>query len=370
MVAGEASGDFHGGRLLAELKARVPALSAYGLGGDEMARLNFEAVAESRDIAVVGLTEALRVLPRARQIFRLILAEVDRRGTRTAVLIDFAEFNLRLARQLHRRGVRVVYYISPQVWAWRRRRVKAIARTVDRMLVLFPFEVDFYRRHGVQVEHVGHPLIDEVPRLAQVWDLPAGGEGPRVLTLLPGSRRSEVRALLPSMLESAARAAAQLPIEVRLIEAPTVPRELFDQLLAAGRVEVRRIRGGDRFAAIAGSHLTLCAAGTATLEVGLLTTPMLVLYRVSRGTYWLARLLVSVPHASIVNLVLGRGAVPELLQEDGHPERVAAEALRLLRDPAAIAAMRSSLGELRQALGSGGASRNAAAVVAATLEAS
>ncbi len=368
IVAGEASGDLHGARLLAELEDLVPGLEAYGLGGDEMASQRFEPLAHSREIAVVGFIEVLKIVRRARAIFHRILTEVDRRGTRYAVLIDSPGFNLRLAKKLHRRGVRIVYYISPQVWAWRQGRVKQIARYVDRMLVLFPFEVDFYRRHGVEVAHVGHPLIDEVPPLAQVWDDRVDGDVPDryVVSLLPGSRASEVRSLLPALRAGAELLAERLPLTVQLIEAATVPGALFDEILDGCRLEVRRVRR-DRFAAIAGSHLALCASGTATLEVALVGTPMVVIYRVSPWTARLGRLLIRVPYASMVNLVLGRPAVPELLQEQAEPRRIAAEAARLLADRGAIDAMRRSFGELRRRLGAGGASRRAAAEVARRL---
>lgn len=369
VVAGEASGDLHGARLLAELKALVPEVRPFGLGGDEMRSTGFEALAHSSEISVTGFTEVLRILRRAHQIFRLLLAETDRRRATSAVLIDSPDFNLRLAAKLRRRGVRVIYYVSPQVWAWRRWRINQIARTVDRMLVIFPFEVDFYRRHGVEAVYVGHPLIDEIPVLEQVWDRSAD---PRsvpeslVLSLLPGSRSSEVRSLLPPMLASVRLIAEELPVEVRLIEAPTVPAELFDRLLADAGVELVRVKR-DRFRAIARSHLALCASGTATLEVGLLGTPMIVLYRLTWWSAWLARMLVNLPHFSMVNLVLGEAAVPELAQGEVEPRRLSAEAVRLLRDPERIAAMRRSLAGLRPRLGSGGASRRAAAEIAVRL---
>jgi lipid-A-disaccharide synthase len=201
VVAGEASGDLHGARLISELRRRVPDLTVFGLGGDEMREAGLEPVAHSSEISVVGLTEALKILSRAREIFADLLREVDRRHPGLAVLIDFPDFNLRLAKELKSRGVEVVYYISPQIWAWRRGRVKTISRLVDRMLVLFPFEVDFYRGHDVDVVHVGHPLVDEVPVLPQAWDRDgsAGGsfagpfDGPYRVALLPGSRTSSRR---------------------------------------------------------------------------------------------------------------------------------------------------------------------------------
>jgi lipid-A-disaccharide synthase len=386
MVAGEASGDLHGARLLAELRRLVPGVRAFGLGGPELRAAGLDAVADSSEVAVVGVVEVLKVLPRVRQVFAALLAEVDRRRPRAAVLIDFPDFNLRLAGRLARRGIPVIYYISPQVWAWRRGRVRTIARRVDEMLVLFPFEVEFYRRSGVRAVHVGHPLVDEVPRLPSAWERgPAAGE-PYRLALLPGSRRSEIEALLPVMLAGAATVAAELPVAVTLIRAPGIPEALLAEHVEAfrrrsagdlgrrgpdgsgrgGELPVR-VESEDRFGAIADSHLALCASGTATLEVGLLGTPMIVLYRLARWSYLLARLLVRLPNFAMVNLVLGREVVPELLQGEAEPERIGAEALRLLGDPEARARVRAGLAELRPRLGAGGASVRAAREVAEVL---
>jgi lipid-A-disaccharide synthase len=366
VVAGEASGDLHGARLISELRQRVPGLAAFGLGGDEMRAAGLQSVAHSSEVAVVGITEVLKVLPRIREVFADLLHEVDRRRPALAVLIDFPDFNLRLARQLKERGLEVVYYISPQVWAWRKGRVKTIARLVDRMLVLFPFEVDFYRGHGVDVIHVGHPLVDEVPVLPQVWDRGGQEDGPFRVALLPGSRLSEVEALLPILLAAVGRLASRLPVEARIIRAPTVPRELLDEAVELSGLPVAIVES-DRFAAVADSHVALCASGTATLEVGLLGTPMVMVYRLASWTYLLARLLVRLPNVALVNLVLGRRVVPELIQGQANPERIAAEAARLLTDAEARKEMRTALAEVRCRLGAGGASGRAAGEVAEML---
>jgi lipid-A-disaccharide synthase len=373
VVAGEASGDLHGARLLAELVRLVPGLTSFGLGGAELRAAGLEAVADSAEVAVVGITEVLKVLPRIREVFAALLREVDRRQPRAAVLVDFPDFNLRLARQLKRRGVPVVYYISPQVWAWRRGRVKTIARRVDKMLVLFPFEVDFYARGRVPAVHVGHPLVDEVPRLPSAWELgaPAAGE-PYGIALLPGSRPSEVEALLPAMLEAVRELARRLPLAVVLIKAPTISVASLEAALAQaapGSPAVRIVAGDERFAAIAGSHLALCASGTATLEVGLLGTPMVVLYRLASWTYALARMLVHLDDIALVNLVLGRRVVPELLQDEARGPRIAEESWRLLTCAEAREPMRAALAGVRARLGAGGASARAAEEVAKVLAA-
>ena len=362
LVAGEASGDLHGARLLGALRRRVGPLKAFGLGRGELLKEGLEPVSEE-SFAVVGLWEVLKVYRRAKRVFDQVLEEVDRRKPQAAILVDFPEFNLRLARQLKRRGVPVIYYISPQVWAWRRRRVHKIARRVDLMLVLFPFEEAFYRPHGLEVCHVGHPLVDEVPVLPQAWDRRREDGEPFRLALMPGSRSSEVRSLLPGMLAAADLLSKELKIEAFVVRAATIPRQTLEAILQAGG-STARIEEGDRFQAVAGAHLALCASGTATLETGLLGTPLLVLYRLAPWTYLLARLMVRLSHFSLVNLVLGEGVVPELVQRDAEPENVAALASRLLGDEQAIAGMRRRLADLRPRLGRGGASERAAAAVA------
>ncbi len=368
IVAGEASGDLHGARLLSALRDHLPELKSFGMGGDELEAAGMERIADAAEISVVGITEILRILGRARAIFDDLIAAVEARGTRFAVLIDFPEFNLRLAKQLAKRGVRVVYYISPQVWAWRKGRVKTIAKTIDRMLVLFPFEVDFFRDHGVDAVHVGHPLVDEVPQRPQAWDaIPVGtSPEPTRVVLLPGSRSSEVRALLPTMLRAVAQLETDRPMTVGLIQAATVPATLFDELLADSTLDVERVRS-DRYRAIADAHVAICASGTATLEVALLGTPMVMVYRVTSASYWLGRMLVRLPAVSSVNLVLDERVVPELLQGEACPDGIASEVRILLDDENARTSMRKGLARVRGALGASGGSRRAAAEVAAVL---
>lgn len=369
VVAGEASGDLHAARLMAELKRLRPAIEFFGLGGDEMAREGLSAVAHSSEVAVVGIFEALHILKRARQVFELLLAEAERRRPQVAVLVDFPEFNLRMARQLKRRGISVVYYISPQIWAWRRRRVKTIRDVVSKMLVLFPFEREFYRQHGVSVVHVGHPLVDEVPQLERKMTGNGSSDRSHTVALLPGSRRSEIEALLPVMLDAVRMLRQKMPVRPRLILAPTVPEERVSALLVenGNGLDIDVVRD-DRFSAIAAADLALCASGTATLEVGLLGTPLIVVYRVGFLTSVLARLLVRVPHIALVNLVLGERVAPELVQGGASPHAMAEKARELLEGPELVSRMTEKLATLREALGEPGASRRAAQEVLAVLD--
>ncbi len=362
LVAGEASGDLHGARLLEQLRKLGFDGGAFGMGGDELRAAGLSCIAHSSEVAVVGITEALKILPRARRIFVELLRQVDRQQPQAAVLIDFPDFNLRLAKALKRRGIPVIYYISPQVWAWRRGRVRTIRRVVEKMIVVFPFEVDFYRDHGIEATHVGHPLVDEVPQLAHAWDSGPDDGKPFHVTLLPGSRRSEVQVLLPILLAAGQRLAKKLPVRFSLIRASTISRRELEAELAKTGLAVSLV-SERRFQALASSHLALCAAGTATLEVGLLGTPMIVTHRVTAASALVGRLLLRLPYVSLVNLVLQRDAVPELLQERADADEICREAVGLLADRERIRTMRSDLSLLRDRIGPAGASRRAAGEV-------
>lgn len=364
VVAGEASGDLLGSRLLEELLARNERFAPFGLGGPRLEAAGLERIGDSSPLAVVGLVEALGAVPRALGLYRRVLREATRRRARAAVLIDLPEFNLRLARALSRRRVRVFYYVSPQIWAWRSGRVEWLRGSIARMLVLFPFEEAFYRERGIPVAHVGHPVVEEVPELEQAWDTVPPGEAPdpvRVV-LLPGSRQREIDRHLPLMLDALRRLSRDRRLEASVLLAPGLPRESLDRWLEGCEVPVAVV-AADRYRAVAAAHLALCASGTATLEVGLLRTPMVVLYRLAPLTHWLARRLVRIRHVSLVNLVLEAAVVPELLQRDASTEALALACQSLLEDRQRLEAMRSQLGQLRLALGRPGASARAADII-------
>ena len=367
MVAGEASGDLHSARLLTEIRRLAPEIHAFGMGGTELRKAGLEVLAESDEISVVGISEALKVLPRAREIFGELISAVGKRDSSAAVLVDSPDFNLRLAKELKRQGRRVIYYISPQVWAWRKGRLRLISKVVDRMLVVLPFEVDFYRSHGVDAIYVGHPLVDEVPRLEHVWDRASAQVGPFTIALLPGSRKSEVESILPTLLEAARLLGRHLEIRLKLIQASSLERGFLETFVDASGLEVEYVQEG-RYAALAKSHLALCASGTATLEVGLTGTPMIVVYRVRPWTYLLGRLLVRLPNVSLVNLVLEERVVEEMIQARAKPAAICDEAVRLLTNQDRIRRMRSSFEELWIRLGESGASRRAATEIVQYLQ--
>lgn len=371
IVAGEASGDDHAAALFRELKSTYPGVEAFGLAGDELIAAGVEAIGHSSSIAVVGLVEAFKVLRVARTLYRRLLSEVERRGTKVALLVDSPGFNLRLAKALSRRGVHVIYYISPQLWAWRAGRVEVVREHVDEVLVLFDFEVDWYRQRGVKAIHVGHPLVDAVPEIGHAWEQVLDGGVPSAVkvTFMPGSRDSEIDRLLPEMAGAARELATPGEnIHIRVIRARNLDAERLRGPFVDAGVEVEVVTA-DRYQAIADSHLVICASGTATLEVGLLGTPMIVVYKLQSLTHRLAKRVIQTPYVSLVNLVLDRDVVLELLQDRASARIIAAEARSLLADRSRIDAMRSTLADLRPALGESGASARAAAEVARVLAA-
>jgi lipid-A-disaccharide synthase len=362
---GEASGDLYGAELVRHLRERVPGLDVLGLGGDRLQDQGASLFAHVRDLAVVGLLEVVSHLRHLRSVFRRVVDEADRRPPDAAVLVDYPDFNLRLARALHRRGVPVIYYVSPQVWAWRRGRLRAIRETVSRMLVIFPFEEALYREAGVPVTFVGHPLVSLVQpaadRAAFRRELGLHADRP-VIALLPGSRAKEVAHNLPPMAASVDALAAARP-ELQFVAA--VAASLDPGVVRRGLGDRAVTIVHDRtHAALSAATAAVVASGTATVEAALLGTPMVVVYRLSPWTYRLGRRFVRVPYYAMVNLVGGRRIVPELIQSDFTPGRVAAELLPLIDETGARHAMQAGLREVREKLGGTGASGRAADAVA------
>ncbi len=363
--AGEVSGDQHAAALLAALGPRVPGLSALGIGGDGCAGLGVRLLAHQRDLAVVGLVEALGKIRLARRLIRELVAAAVAEGVEAGLLVDAPDFNLPLARTLRRAGIPVVFYVSPQVWAWRPRRAATIARIGRRLLVLFEFEKAWYDRRGLgaSVEWVGHPLVDRAVEELAGPATPAP-PGQRRLVLMPGSRDGEVRRLLPLMRDAVAILGRRhAGLRVALVRADSVSPTLLREV-AGPALDGWTVVSGPHLALLAASDVLLVASGTATVEGLLAGIPMVVVYRVNRITYALGRLLVNVKHVAMANIVSDDGsgvrAVPELIQDDATPERIAEEAALFLDDPERVAKARHRLAEGRRRLGPPGAAARAA----------
>lgn len=362
MIAGEASGDLHGADLLHALRERLEGLHVFGVGGAGLRAAGMETIADSGTIATVGVLEAVSHLRTLLGVYRAVMRRLREDPPDLCILIDFPEFNLRIAKAAKRAGIPVLYYIGPQVWAWRRGRVRTIARRVDRLAVVFPFEPALYADADCTVEFVGHPLLDRVTATRACADTrTAHGlavDRPLVL-LLPGSRQKEIEYILPTMLQAIRRLADDRR-QFALALAPTVGRETVEGIARAQGVTLTVI-AGETYDLMAAADLALVASGTATLECALVGCPMVVVYRLSRVTYALGRLLVrGVRHIAMPNIVAGRAIVPELIQGAATPEAVAAAARDILDTPGKRAQMVADLGAVRGRLGRGGAAARAA----------
>jgi lipid-A-disaccharide synthase len=357
LVVGEASGDVHGAQLVEALLERDPGMALFGVAGERLRSLAYEPLLDVAQLAGMGLVELAGHLKGICSAYRLLRRAVRERRPDLLVLIDFPEFNLRLAKYARRLGVPVLYYVSPQVWAWRRGRVRQIARRVDRMAVVFPFEAEFYRQRGVNVTYVGHPLVDSVRPLEERHTALARlGLDPAkpVIALLPGSRRREVAYHLPVMARAAALLRRGSEVQFLCVRASTIERKMLEDAARAAHIDLR-IADERRYDAVNAADLVWTASGTATLETALLLKPMVIVYRLNPLTYGIARLLVQVEHIGMANLIAGERIVPELVQHDFTPERLIAESRRILDDPRARARMIEQLSKVKASLGASGA---------------
>jgi lipid-A-disaccharide synthase len=360
--AGEASGDQLAARLLSALRRSRPDLTAFGMGGARLEAAGLDRVVSSESLSVVGVSEVFGKAPALRRALSRLAAEARRRRPDAAVLVDFPDFHGLLARRLRGLGVPLVYYVPPQVWAWRRGRAKTIARRARRIVTLFPFEADLFRSLGAEAVWAGHPLVDDVREgLANPSPLPAKTR--RRLVLLPGSRDAELARHWPAMSEAASNLAKRLDLELVAVRAPHLPEALF-----AGAADRRiRVVSGGMHPLLASADLALVASGTATLEAALCGAPMVVVYRMSALTYAIARALVRLPRVSLVNIVAGEEVVPELLQNRLTAANLEREAEAILSSRERAAAMRAGLARVALALGPPGASERAAEQILAAL---
>ena len=376
---GEPSGDLYAGALATEILRLAPSTVLTGFGGDRLAAAGATLVGNFSGLSVTGLIEVARLLPRTYATYRRLVEDAKANRPDVFVAIDFPDFNFTLARALRKIGVRVVYYISPQLWAWRRGRMRTMRRIADRVLVIFPFEEAIYREAGVPVQWVGHPLLDIAPPTEHRESFLArhGLDSRRpVVALLPGSRRNELREILPDLARAAAIIRGRIPdAQFIVARAPHLDDDLFAPLdsLGAGVLEPLGATPAPATAVVlveghsddvlAAADVALVASGTVTVQAALHECPMVVVYRLSALTYRLGKPFIHVDTYAMANLVAGRRVVPELIQDAFTPEAVAAEALRVLTDPVHAARVRAELHEVRGKLGTPGASRRAAAAV-------
>jgi lipid-A-disaccharide synthase len=363
---GEPSGDLYAAELARRIRAHEPAAAITGLGGERLRAAGANLLGDFSGLSVTGLLEVARLLPRTYAMYRRLVAAARRERPDVLVAVDFPDFNFRLATAIKRFGVPIVYYISPQLWAWRSGRMKTMRALADRVLVIFPFEEPIYRDAGVPVQWVGHPLLDVMPppqpKDALVASLGLSATAP-IVALLPGSRRNEVGAILPGLAAAAGRIRAGLPdVQFAVARAPHISDDLLAPLLSIQGARPMVLDGqADELLQVA--DVALVASGTVTVQAALHECPMVVVYRLSPLTYKLGRPFVRVSTFAMANLVAGSRVVPELIQDDFTPERVAAEALDILTNRARAARMREDLRKVRLRLGTPGASDRAAQAV-------
>lgn len=362
---GEPSGDLYAGALASALRRQQPDLDIFGFGGPRLAAAGGTLLGSYEGLAVTGLSEVLRTLPKTWRMYRHLVDEAVRRRPDVFVAIDFADFNFRLGQALHARGIPVVYYIGPQLWAWRPGRMQTIKRFADKVLVIFPFERALYDAAGVPVEFVGHPLIDLIASRdtrASLLTQHGLSHDARTIALLPGSRHNEVASTLPILLDACAQLREAEPdLQFLMARAPGLRDEEFE-LVRRSHLPIG-LHVGDTDAVLAASDVVLTASGTATVQTALHGKPMVIVYRLSPLTYRLGRPFVKVNTFGMVNLIAGRTIVPELIQDDFTAARVRDEALRYLRDAAHTAQVKADLAGVVQALGGPGASERAALAV-------
>ena len=363
IVAGEASGDIYGADLVTEALRLDPDLHFLGIGGKRMREVGVETLVDSADMAVVGLVEVLKHFDVIAAAFRKLKKILLTAPPDLLILIDYPGFNLRLAKIAKQAGVTVLYYISPQIWAWRQGRVKKIARLVDHMAVILPFEAPFYERAGVPVSFVGHPMTDLVAvSMDSATAAASFGLDPsrRIVGLFPGSRRNEIDRLLPVIVESALLMRKRFPdLQFVVPLASTLREEDLKPLFTAAGIDVTITH--DRIHdLIRACDAVVCVSGTVTLEIALVGTPMVIIYKLSSLTYQLAKRLVKISNIGLCNIVAGETVVQELIQDDARPDRIDAEIGTILSDDAYNGAIRQKLATIREKLGIGGASKHTA----------
>ena len=370
---GEASGDLYAAALLASLRSIDPHVEAFGFGGERLQRAGAELIGDYRGVSVTGLVEAFGVLRKSWQMLRTLGDAARERRPDVFVAVDFPDFNFRLLPVMHKLGIPVVYYVSPQLWAWRAGRLQTLKKYVAKMLVIFPFEQEMYEQAGVPVEFVGHPLVDLArathPREAFLPALGLEAPAPTV-GLLPGSRPNELRLILPDLAAAARLVARDVPgVQFVIARAPALEDALFEPVvsLRSAGIRVAMVEGAADDV-LAACDVVVTASGTATVQTALHGRPMVIVYRLSPTTYRIGRRFVRVSTYGMVNLVAGRQVVPELIQDQFTPENVARETVSLLRDPARVATMTDDLADVCRKLGGPGASMRAAAAVRAVFQ--
>ncbi len=372
IVAGETSGDIHGANLVRAIKQLAPDVSISGLGGPLMRVAGVDLYEDITNLAVVGFVEVLQHLEEFKRLFNLILKKIKTLQPEAVILIDYPGFNLRLAREIKALGIytKVIYYISPQVWAWKEDRVQQLKENVNKLLVILPFEKDFYQKHGIDAEFVGHPLLDRVKinrNPEEFLNIIGLSPNSYTITLMPGSRSQEVDNLLPVMLQAAQMLYNENNrFQFILVKAPSVDRRVINDYMQVVRIPLKVVTE-DVYDAINASQFCWVASGTATLEIALFQKPMIILYKTSFSTWFMAKFLVKLPMIGLANIVAGKKVVPELIQSDATGPKLLSTMKAIYTDEIKIAEIKLQLKRVRELLGQPGASYRAAEAIVRSL---
>ena len=363
ILAGEASGDVHGASLVREMKKLNPNIQFSGIGGDKMRTQGVNTFVDVSELAVVGFIEVIAHLPTIYKTFKLVEQKLKLNPPELLILIDYPGFNLRVAKIAKRLGIKVLFYISPQVWAWRKGRVKKIAQVVDHMAVIFPFEVGFYHNANVPVSYVGHPLTHEVKATISQTDMLKTyniSTDKKVVTLLPGSRKGELQRLLPTMLKSAQLLYNQhSDIQLILLQATTIDDDFLQSFLLHNQVPIIIIKDKS-YDVMQITDCAITASGTATLEAALMNTPMVVIYKIAAFTAFWAKRLIKIENIALANIIAEKRVVPELLQEQATSENIATEVEKILYDSVVHEKMKIELAEIKTKMGNKNGAKNTA----------
>jgi lipid-A-disaccharide synthase len=365
MIAGEISGDLHGASLIKELKKLDPEINIFGIGGDKMRDAGMQITFHINRMAFLGFVEVVKHIPFIKKVQRKLLELVKAKNINTVVLIDYPGFNLSIAKKLKRLNVKIVYYISPQIWAWGSARINKIKKLVNKMLVVFPFEESLYSNQNVDVEFVGHPLLERLKeydflskeKLFEKYDLDRNKE---ILLILPGSREQEVKHIFPEVIKAAVKLAGEFNLQVITACSSNIDENLFYKITEAGNFKVIK---SDTYNLLKNSKFGIVKSGTSTLEAGLFQLPMVIVYKTSISTYWIGKSLIRVDQIGMANIICGEKVVPELIQNQVREKTIYEECKKILADKKLYETIKNKFGLIKEKLGTVGASAKAALLI-------
>jgi lipid-A-disaccharide synthase len=369
IIAGEISGDLHGASLITELKKLDDTIEFYGIGGNNMRAAGMNISHHINKMAFLGFAEIIKHLPFIKKVQKDLIYTIKNKGIRTVVLIDYPGFNLSIAKKLKKMGIKVIYYISPQIWAWGAGRIKKIQRLIDRMMVVFPFEEEIYKKAGVDVQFVGHPLLDRISEydylskseLYKKFNLDLGKE---ILLILPGSRRDEVKKIFPECIVAAEKIADEFNLQIVTACSANIEEEFLEKISDSRNFKIIK---GYTYDLMKHSKLGIVKSGTSTLEAGLLGLPMVIVYKTSYLTYFIGKKMIKLNNIGMVNIVAGENIVEELIQNRANIISIYNECKKILLDSSRLSSIKSKLNRLKEKLGSEGASRRAAKSIISVL---